>query len=73
VARSADSEVSFEHEKSKENINLLSNHPLLAYVYPDHCAKIDAAEEFVFSKELQAIELPFQKAKTSGQVDSSKS
>ena len=50
VARSADSEVSFERGKSKENINLLSKHPLLAYVYPNHYSKIDAAEEFVFPK-----------------------
>jgi flavin reductase (DIM6/NTAB) family NADH-FMN oxidoreductase RutF len=48
VARSADSQASFELGKSKENINLLSKHPLLAYVYPNHYARIDTAEEFVF-------------------------
>ncbi len=51
VARSADSEASFERGKSKENINLLSKRPLLAYVYPNHCAKIDIAEEFIFPKD----------------------
>ena len=50
VARSADKEVSFERGKSRENIRLLSKRPLLAYVYPDHYAKISAAEEFVFPK-----------------------
>jgi flavin reductase (DIM6/NTAB) family NADH-FMN oxidoreductase RutF len=50
VARSADKEVSFERGKSKENIRLLSEHPLLAYVYPDHYAEIGVAEEFVFPK-----------------------
>jgi flavin reductase (DIM6/NTAB) family NADH-FMN oxidoreductase RutF len=51
VARSADKEVSFEHGKAKENIRLLSERPLLAYVYPDHYAKISVAEEFVFPKK----------------------
>jgi flavin reductase (DIM6/NTAB) family NADH-FMN oxidoreductase RutF len=50
VARSADKEVSFERGKSRENIRLLSKRPLLAYVYPDHYAKISLAEEFVFPK-----------------------
>jgi flavin reductase (DIM6/NTAB) family NADH-FMN oxidoreductase RutF len=50
VARSADEEFSFERGKSKENIRLLSEHPLLAYVYPDHYAKISVAEEFAFPK-----------------------
>jgi flavin reductase (DIM6/NTAB) family NADH-FMN oxidoreductase RutF len=50
VARSADKEASFERGKSKENIKLLTKHPLLAYVYPDHYAKIDIAEQFVFPK-----------------------
>jgi flavin reductase (DIM6/NTAB) family NADH-FMN oxidoreductase RutF len=50
VARSADKEVSFERGKSKENLRLLSKRPLLAYVYPDHYAKINVAEEFVFPK-----------------------
>jgi flavin reductase (DIM6/NTAB) family NADH-FMN oxidoreductase RutF len=50
VARSADKEVSFERGKSRENIKLLSKHPLLAYVYPDHYTKISLAEEFVFPK-----------------------
>jgi flavin reductase (DIM6/NTAB) family NADH-FMN oxidoreductase RutF len=50
VARSADKEASFERGKSKENIKLLSKHPLLAYVYPDHYAKIDSAEQFMFPK-----------------------
>jgi flavin reductase (DIM6/NTAB) family NADH-FMN oxidoreductase RutF len=48
VARSADKEASFERGKSKENIRLLSKRPLLAYVYPDHYAKINVAEEFIF-------------------------
>jgi hypothetical protein len=51
MARSADKKVSFERGKSKENIRLLSEHPLLAYVYPDHYAKITVAEEFVFPKK----------------------
>lgn len=50
VARSADKEVSFERGKAKENIKLLSKHPLLAYVYPDHYAKLHVAEEFLFPK-----------------------
>jgi flavin reductase (DIM6/NTAB) family NADH-FMN oxidoreductase RutF len=50
VARSADKEFSFERGKSKESTRLLSEHPLLAYVYPDHYAKISFAEEFVFPK-----------------------
>lgn len=50
VARSADKEVSFERGKAKENVKLLSEHPLLAYVYPDHYTKISVAEEFIFPK-----------------------
>ena len=50
VARSADKEVSFERGKSRESIKLLSKRPLLAYVYPDHYTKINAAEEFLFPK-----------------------
>jgi flavin reductase (DIM6/NTAB) family NADH-FMN oxidoreductase RutF len=53
VARSADKEVSFKHGKSRENIRLLSKRPLLAYVYPDHYAKINIAEEFVFPKNFK--------------------
>jgi flavin reductase (DIM6/NTAB) family NADH-FMN oxidoreductase RutF len=48
VARSADEEVSFERGKAKGNIKLLSRHPLLAYVYPNHYAKLHGAEEFLF-------------------------
>jgi len=50
VARSATQEVSFEREKAEENINLLLNHPLLAYVYPDHYTAIQAATKFIFPK-----------------------
>jgi len=50
VARSVDKELSFERGKSKENIKLLSEHPILAYVHPDHYAKISVAEEFVFPR-----------------------
>jgi flavin reductase (DIM6/NTAB) family NADH-FMN oxidoreductase RutF len=50
VARSADEEVTFERGKSRETVRLLSKHPLLAYVYPDHYAKINAARQFVFPK-----------------------
>jgi flavin reductase (DIM6/NTAB) family NADH-FMN oxidoreductase RutF len=50
VARSADKEASFERGKSKENIRLLSNRPLLAYVYPDHYTKISVANNFIFPK-----------------------
>jgi flavin reductase (DIM6/NTAB) family NADH-FMN oxidoreductase RutF len=50
VARSADKEASFERGKSKENIRLLSNRPLLAYVYPDHYTKISTANNFIFPK-----------------------
>jgi flavin reductase (DIM6/NTAB) family NADH-FMN oxidoreductase RutF len=50
VARSADKEASFERGKSKENIRLLSKRSLLAYVYPDHYAKINRVEEFIFPK-----------------------
>jgi len=50
VARSATHEVSFRREKANENINLLSNHPLLAYVYPDHYTTIRVATKFVFPK-----------------------
>jgi len=50
VARSASKEASFERGKAKERINLLSNHPLLAYVYPDHYTTIGSATEFIFPK-----------------------
>jgi flavin reductase (DIM6/NTAB) family NADH-FMN oxidoreductase RutF len=50
IARSATRDVSFERGKAKDNIGLLTNHPLLAYIYPNCHAKINAAEEFVFPK-----------------------
>lgn len=50
VARSSDKEVSFEHGKAKENIKLLSEHPLLAYVHPGHYARLHVAKEFPFPK-----------------------
>jgi flavin reductase (DIM6/NTAB) family NADH-FMN oxidoreductase RutF len=50
VARSADKEISFERGNSNENIQLLSKRPLLAYVYPNHYARIKTAEKFIFPK-----------------------
>jgi len=50
VARSASQEVSFERGKAEESISLLLNHPLLAYVYPNHYTTIRAATEFIFPK-----------------------
>lgn len=50
VARSANREVSFKKGMAEESINLLSMHPLLAYIYPDHYASINTAEKFIFPK-----------------------
>jgi flavin reductase (DIM6/NTAB) family NADH-FMN oxidoreductase RutF len=48
VSRSGDREISFKKGTAEENINLLSTHPLLTYVYPNHYARINTAEKFVF-------------------------
>jgi flavin reductase (DIM6/NTAB) family NADH-FMN oxidoreductase RutF len=50
VARSGDREISFKKGAAEENINLLSKHPLLAYVYPDHYTCINIAKKFIFPK-----------------------
>lgn len=50
VARSSNREISFKREMAEESINLLSKHPLLAYVYPNHYTRIDTAEKFIFPK-----------------------
>ena len=50
VARSADREKSFKKGTAEEGIKLLSKHPLLAYVYPDHYTRINTAEKFIFPK-----------------------
>jgi len=52
VACSVDKEVSFEREKSKENIRLLSKRPFLAYVYSDHLCKDQHCLRVCFPKEL---------------------
>jgi len=50
VARSSNPEISFKRVMAEESLNLLSKHPLLAYVYPDHYTRIDTAEKFIFPK-----------------------
>jgi len=50
VSRSGDREISFKKGTAEENINLLSTHPLLTYVYPNHYASINTAEKFIFPK-----------------------
>jgi flavin reductase (DIM6/NTAB) family NADH-FMN oxidoreductase RutF len=50
VSRSGNREISFKKGRAQEDIKLLSTHPLLAYVYPNHYARIITAEKFIFPK-----------------------